>query len=424
MNIRYLKLIGNISIFIGILNFLLSFIGKITAGEVIFAELVLLSFFVQSIDRKMFRNLIFVAMIIPIIFFNSLTDRILIIAAYLYTIYLNLKGLTRITYGGSIDEFKNAVRIMILVVLISVVLSIISPSRLVIFNRLVFPYFMAYLVTSVILLRTLRYLEYNPSSREMNRINLRYSIAIISASFILSLEGVRGLLFKGISYIFRISVELVSIIFTGILWVFGYIFDFLFGIIGRTNVFKPKMSGLEKKEFLPGNLNIGNRTGVPKQLEKGSGHSIPVERIILVIAGIIILLIIIYIVVRLFQKYSYSRKEKKEDYIEVKEFISRETEGTNLLQRFLSLVKPKSSLEKIRLYYKRYLKTCKENGIALRNSDTTLDIYKKSEGFFNRDIIKEMRNIYIGVRYGGVEPNQALVREFINLYRSKKSKSR
>ncbi|MGC9064310.1 MAG: hypothetical protein ACP5JL_06510 [bacterium] len=422
MNIRYLKLIGNISLVIGILNFILSFIGRITAGEVIFVELVLLSLLSQGLHNRIFRSLVFLMMIIPVIFFNSLADRLLISIAYLYTLYINFRGLTKITYGGSIDGFKSALRIMVIIISISILLSIISPFKLILFNRLVFPYFMVYLVTSIILLRTLRYLEYNPANREMDRINLRYSAAIISISFLLSLEPVRGVLFKGISYVFRLSVEIISIVFTGILWVFGYIFELLFGIIGRKNTFKLKIYGLENKELLSGNLKIGSRMGLMKQVEKNTSSSGVIDRVLLAMAGTIILAIVLYIIVRLFQKYTYNRKEKKEDYVEVKEFILREAKGTNLLERFLSVVRPKNSLEKIRLYYRRYLQACKGKGIELRDSDTTLEIYKKSEGFFNKNIIKEMRDIYIGIRYSDIKPDSTLVREFIKLYKKMDSK--
>jgi Na+-transporting methylmalonyl-CoA/oxaloacetate decarboxylase gamma subunit len=426
MNIRYLKIIGNISFIVGILSFLLSFVGNITLGEVIFLELAFASILAQRIrNNKILYITAFIVMIIPIVFFNNLADRILISIAYFYTLYLNLKGLTKITYGGSIEGFKSAVRIMILVVLISIFLSLVSPLKLAVFNRLVFPYFMVYLVASVILLRTLRHLEYNPASKEIDKINLRYSVGIISASFMLSLEVVRTLLFKSIYYIFRLLVDAISILFAGILWIFGYIFEFLFSFLKGINMFKPKMSGLEKKELPPENLGIDNKLGLMKQLEKKSNFSSLLQnKILVIVLGITILVIVLYIIIKVLQRYSFSRKEKKEDYTEVKEFIPRERNSINLLEKLFSLVRPKSSVEKIRLYYRKYLHACIERGLEIRHSDTTLDIYKKSENFFNKDIIKRMRDIYIGVRYSDLISNSAIVSEFVGLYRKMNLKNR
>jgi len=425
VNIRYLKIISNISFVIGILSFLLSFIGKITASEVIFLELVFASILAQRVkNNKILYVTVLIVMIVPVIFFNNLADRLIVCIAYSYALYLNLKGLDKITYGGSIEGFKSAVRIMILVVVVSIFLSLVSPFRLATFNRLVFPSFMIYLVASVILLRTLRYLEYNPANREIDKINLRYSVGIIATSFILSLEAVRDFLFKSIYYIFRLLVDIFSILFAGILWVFGYIFEFLFNFLEGLHIPKPGVSGLNKKEFLPGNLKIDDKAGMMRQVEKGShSSSILGNKVLLIAIGVVILVLILYIIVKVFRKYSFNRKEKKEDYIEVKEFIPREGKNINVLERLFSLFRPKTSIEKIRLYYRKYLQSCLERGISLRDSDTTFDIYKKSENFFNKDIIRQMRDIYIRVRYGNFISDSAQWNEFVRLYKKMNSKN-
>jgi len=176
-------------------------------------------------------------------------------------------------------------------------------------------------------------------------------------------------------------------------------------------------------ELPPGMMNMPNLEKAKELVEDKAESSSITDHVIIIIAGIVILLVLAYVISILLRRYEYRQKPKEEDYIETKEFITPGKDGNlNIVKKLLARLRPRDPVEKIRLYYKRYLLNCKEKGISLDDSDTTLDIYSKSKESFNKDIISRMREIYIQVRYGGINPDSKTVKYFITLYRKLNSR--
>ncbi|MCX7795388.1 MAG: hypothetical protein N2380_02555 [bacterium] len=430
MYIRYLKIISNISLAFGIFGFLLSSIGifnntEIYNTELLYVWVILTSFLIYRLSsKKVFTILLSVLPFLPVLFMRDSLNITFISIVGIYNLYLLSRIVRRLTYGSSVEEFEKVIPIVIIITIISVAVSLAFPDKAMIYNRSVLPYFVVYLVSTVILLRTLRYIEYSSTeNKDMNKVNLFYSVGIITISFLLSLPTVRAILWRGISVGFT---YVISSFLMGLAWlVFGvfYLFDKIISLLGR--FFKPvkrelpeiKMDELTKRIF-----NMA-RTEEGKKLLERKNTTSNVNQILLIIFSIVIILLITYIVYTLFKRYESRHKPREEDYIETKEFITiKKEEGSGVLKRILERLRPKDPVEKIRLYYKRYLLMCKEKEVGLRDSDTTLDIYSKSRSFFNKEVLPRIREIYIKVRYGLENPSNETVKEFIALYKRINSK--
>lgn len=432
MYIRYLKIISNISLIFGIFGFLLNSIGMLNNVELHHTEIlylwtVLNSLFIYRFySKKIISIPLGFLLFSPLLFMRDTLDIVFVSIIGLYSIYLLSRIIKRLTYGSSVEEFEKAVPIIIAITIISIGISLAFPDKAIIYSRSVLPYLVVYLVSTIILLRTLRYIEYSSSeNKDINKVNLAYSIGIISLSFTLSLPAVRALIWRGISIGFTYTI---SGFLMGLAWlIFGvlYILDKIVSFLGR--FFKPvkreipeiKMDELTKRIFNMTRMGEGREI-----IKEKTATSSSTNYILIIILGILIIIILAYIIFILFKRYESRRTPKEEDYIETKEFITiKKEEGSNILKKFLERLRPKDSTEKIRLYYKRYLLMCKEKEIGLKESDTTLDIYSKSKEFFNKEVLPRIREIYIRVRYGLENPSNETVKEFITLYKRINSKN-
>ncbi len=426
MYIRYLKIISNISLVFGIFGFLLSFIGNLHYTEIFYLWAVLSSFIIYRLSsKKIITFLLAVLPFLPSIIIRDTLDRVFVVTVGLYSLYLLSRIIKRLTYGSVVEEFEKVLPIVVTITVVSIAISLAFPDKANIYNSIVLPYFVVYLVSAVILLRTLRYIEYSSSeNKDMNKVNLIYSVGIIFISFLLSLPTIRLILWRGISIGFT---YILSGFLMGLAWfVFAvfFIFDKIIDLLGR--FFKPEKRELPeiKLDELSSRILNMTRMGENKEPIKEKVATSSTNQILVIILSIVVILIVVYIVYTLFRRYESRRKPKEEDYIETKEFITiKKEEGPGVLKRILDRLRPKDPIEKIRIYYRRYLLMCKEREIGLKESDTTLDIYSKSKDFFNKEVLPKIREIYIRVRYGLENPSNETVKEFISLYKRINSKS-
>lgn len=426
MYIRYLKVITNISLIFGLLGFIFSFIGMLNMTELLYFWVILSSIGIYRLSsKKIFAVILSLLPFLPVLLLKSTLDRSFIIIIGLYSLYLVFKSVKRVTYGGAVEEFEKTIPVVIIITIVAIALSIAFQEKSRVYNNTVFPYLVVYLVSSIVLLRTLRYIEYSSGEgKDINKVNLVYSFSIIALSFLLSLPAVRSFIWRIVSLGFTYTISAFVFALTWIVYTVFFLFDRVIAFLGR--IFPARHRGLP--EIKPGEPprmpNMPNIERARELVEKKAESSSTFDQVLIIILGIVVLIVLAYIVyVLFFKRYDYRQKPKGEDYIETKEFIAMERDkDSNIIKRFLARLRPKDPVEKIRLYYKRYLLACKEKGLSLKDSDTTLDIYSKSREFFNRNVISKMREIYIQIRYGKTDADNKTVNYFISLYKNLNSK--
>jgi hypothetical protein len=124
-----------------------------------------------------------------------------------------------------------------------------------------------------------------------------------------------------------------------------------------------------------------------------------------------VILLVVYIILRLFKGLMNSENQQ-EEYSEEKEFILRPEDQDKYHRRGLfEFLKPMNRNEQIRLYYQKYLRTCIDKGIDITERDTTEEISNKSQIKLDKKLIDDIRNIYIKIRYGEKESTKEMVKE-------------
>lgn len=396
-SIYLIKIFNLIGLILVPLNYIFGFIGFSGINGFIYIWSCLMGFVVSYLHNKKSKLIVIAAIVsyLPAVTSKSINDLLYMIIFFSLIILLIIRTLGTVSYIVELDVFRRGLILCIGTFVLSIILDDIG-------NFAAFSgYFVIiYLTTSILLLRNLRLAEFTKNSREARKINSRYSIIIVLLTFILSSEYVRVVLVKTIKnaydHIMKLFFYLFSWLFTGIYYVIA---NALNRLLSKVEMKEPKLQASGEGDILFSN----NGRSLAEQLQN--------NEILKVIVNVLVILFAAYIIMRFFKKYT-NRNIKKEEYFEEKEFVLNHREARKKLKdRILSLIKPKSSEEKIRQYYLRYMSRCQDKHIELRETDTTEDIRNKSRGRFDEALIVSIRNIYIKIRYGEEKASREEVRD-------------
>lgn len=406
----YLNLISHISLTFSILSFAFIIISNPNFNE--FTFFILFSISCLALYLRKNKTLFFLSLflfIIPIILAHSLFDIIFIVIFSLFVFRLLYSDLREIKYGEYVDYFKKSLPIIFIILFISLLLRY-SPEKFLYIEKFVFPYILIYFIISIFLLRTLRYLEYNPLDKKIIVINLRYSIIVILSSIILSIPSIRNIIFTALSTAFYFLLNIFIVILGIAFIIVGY---FLQKLIFYLILFltSKKIIKINPQKFEPIGPKIENILKL--LMGKGKTSLTFLDTLIIIGFSVLIISIAVSIIFWLLKKESTNFK-KEEIYKEEKEFIFPDK---NFIQKFLSRFKRERDYNIIREYYKKYLMESKKRGIEILPSNTTLDIYEKTKNIFDSEILARIREIYIFVRYNIKEPSSQLVKEFLSFYK-------
>ncbi len=411
MGLFYLNLLSNLSFTFSLLSFAFIIISNITLNEFIFLILFLLSSLVLYLrgNRKLFL-LSFLLFLIPIFLSYSIFDKILLLIFSLYVFHLLYKDLKEVKYGNFIDFFKKSLPIVFFILFISIFFRY-SPEKSLNIEKFVLPYLFIYFVSSVFLLRILRYLEYNPLEKRIVIINMRYSIGIILLSIILSISYIRNAIFTLVLGSFDFLVNMFIVAFGVIFIIIGYILQkfiyFLIPFLTSKGIIKINPQRFES-------LDLSKIKNIFRFLMGQGKSSWSILDTILIIGfSVFVISMAILIIFWLIKREGISYK-REEIYKEEKEFIFN---NKNFYQRIISMIKRRRDFNIIREYYRKYLLESKRRGVEILPSHTTLDIYEKTKNIFDPKILSQLREIYIFVRYNIKNPSSQLVKDFLSLYK-------
>ncbi|MCX7942382.1 MAG: hypothetical protein N2516_04715 [Dictyoglomaceae bacterium] len=319
-----------------------------------------------------------------------------------------------VSYGNFVDYFKKSLPIIFIIIFTSIFLRY-YPEKFSNIERFVLPYIFIYLVTSVLLLRVLRYLEYNPLDKGLLIINLRYTVIIILLALILSFPSIRNVIFSSFSKIFQFLVNIFTIVFGILFIIVGYFLQklvyYIILFLYSKNIIKSEHQVIESLSS-----RLENILRLFMGQKKLSWTFL--DTFITIVFSSLIILLTIILIFGLLKRNNFISKNK-ETYKEEKEFIFPKK---NIFQSIFLKIKREKDLNIVRIYYKRYLKESTKRGIEILPSFTSLDIYEKTKHIFNPEILTRMREIYIYVRYNIKIPSSDLVKEFLSLYKKLKEK--
>lgn len=404
-----LKLINRISIVFAILQFIFGLGGSERVSGIFYIWVCIISFGISYfIEKKQVLSIILsVLMFIPLIFVKS-TDGIIFEAAIiLFCIYICVRNVLNSDYELEIDAFKKGLLLFFMMLLASIVT--ISVHILESYSA---QYILIYLVSSVVIMRTMRLLKYSSDNIEGERVNKRYTICMIAFSAIMCIEAVKKTIIKGISFACNIIIKLIGYVLYWLIIGVGYAVEFIVNKLNK--LLKISLNDIDDNLFK--NLLEKNRTQNKKEgyLAEYIFNS-PVLKIILRIA---LVLLILYFVLKLIKGMAIKREEEN-GYVEDKEFIKREKKGYGGLIKKISMsIRPKNPGEYIRYYYQRFMNLCIKKGVFITNKDTTREINDKSKVEFDEGSLEDIRGIYIKTRYSKDDASKEMMENFKKNYRN------
>lgn len=389
INILALELVSLVSLLFGILGIFLSF----TTINYMFLSylwivLVSLSASILYGKNKNYRFLLILGFL-PLLFFNGRTAfsffLLVVIIIFLYIQY----GLNKGQYEELVRRFKASFLTLgglaILAIISSSIRETIGQSIL---------FFMIYILSTIIQIRSIRHLESGMDTRTLRKINTRYIILMSIFSIIAVVDSIRNFIFSLIGTVYQwIMSFFMFIIYYPVNLVLRLI-DFIFKSRGNRaeNI---EMEAIDE----PLDFNY----------EQGEAPEFLVSIISFVVSALVIVLVI-FIVYRILRGLG-DRVYNTIDYSEQKEYIKPKKRKRRIFKEKF----PKNPREQVRYYYRRYLEKLQKKEIVVKKGDTSLDIKNKSKNEFTGT--EEIRNIYIEARYKNEEPKKEKVEQIKNAYK-------
>ncbi|MDI6602422.1 MAG: hypothetical protein QME46_11705 [Thermoanaerobacteraceae bacterium] len=306
-------------------------------------------------------------------------------------------------YYSFMEMFKKGIGLVAIIFGISIIRKNVN-----IFSTVSAPYIIVYLVFSVVLLRTLRYMEYNKNSMDINKINLKYSAIITTLSLTISMKPVREFIFNSLYQIYNFIINMLFYLLSWPIFGIGYVMQFIVYFVKKiisTNARQQISINVSEPPFE--NIEEINRTDIIEFLMK--------NKLVNTLLQITIFVVIIWLFIKIFGRQFHLKREE-EEYIESREFITEKKEN-NSIRRLPIIFRSRTPVDYIRIYYLKYLRMCKTKKIDIKNSDTTFQINDKAKDYFDSNVIKNIREIYIKVRYGGWSPDNTVKGEFYQLFK-------
>lgn len=336
-------------------------------------------------------------LLLPLIFYNDIKSIIFILITMIIIFLYIKKSLLK----GNYYTYANKLKVTSIVYIVLTYMKIVANGfQLSMGDEISF--FIMYLLSSIILIRSVRHLNSNMDIKKIRRNNIMYIVFISISLFIANLDSFRKSLFLTVS---NILDTLLLIIY--------YPLYLLWLPIEKIMFFFMDMES--KQEVIQGAIeNTGENPGVIEDVGEHIAKHIPKDfTIFKIIAVILLILLSIYIIYKLIIKAGNKQYEGLE-YSEEREFIKEEKNKRK--GRFTRDKYPKELKEQIRYYYRRYLNKLKKQNIEINNSDTSLEINSKAEMIYEKEIEK-IREIYIESRYSDKIVDEYIVQEMEEIYK-------
>ena len=256
-----------------------------------------------------------------------------------------------------------------------------------------------YLLSSIVLIRSIRHLDTNMDNTMIRNSNRKYLFGIILVFLVGTFDTLKEALY-------RLGVKIFELV-EYILYILLYPLNkFLFWFFAL----------FQDPDFVPEEVLIGDNAAVDgvitaDQVETFAEYTKNNFLILKIISGVILFIVVIYILYKLLLKTG-DKNYIGVEYTEHREYIKDEKKKKRKLfgERY-----PKDSKGQIRYYYRKYLEKLNKIDIEILKQDTSLDVSAKAREEFGTEV-EEIREIYINSRYKTDEANKDHVEKIKSLY--------
>lgn len=391
---RFMNIVARFSLAFALVNYVFSEAKNMQLNAGAYLMIISMTFLCAAFlkDKKVLRLLCIIAEFVPIIFAKSIIEVFILISAIAYSIYYIVKESSELRYGEYFDEFKKLVVAALAIIVIG-----LADSKTFMNSCLI--YLFIFFITSILLLRVLRNMEFSKDNEQIHKLNILYGISVFVITFILRIDIVRNGILKAFEAVYFVIAEAISAL--------AFVLGAIFITIGKFIFFAIiKILGLHIKSYKQqsqGSDPTAQFVVFPNK--KTIFQGLLENPVISIIVKVLLIVALVYIFIRLF-KARKSNINETEDYIEEKEYIK---DADKPKRSIWSRFKPKSYSEQIRYMYYKLMKLSIKKSVDIKNSDTTLDINKKSQSVFEKSVLDQIREIYIKIRYSDISADKEAV---------------
>lgn len=317
----------------------------------------------------------------------------------LYVLYMALSKNNALSWYRQVNVFSLFCKVYII---FAAFVSMVGGLKIITSDSI--PFALMVVFASVILMRTLRHEPAVYLQRSFQVRNILTVLSLVILARLLSVKFLINGIFHGVKtfYLYIIAPVLQLIIM-----VMGYIILCIASVLGWT-LSKIGLHTSIKENTTTAVAGVQNLIDSTSTYEGSS-----VWGYIIAVVGILVLLAIIW----LFYRWISRRPSMQAP---VSEPVLVRTAIKPSAKDGLSLGWQKSSVTGVRRQYRRFLKLCKDNGQALRESDTSLDVNRRAQHAFNEpESLEAFRELYIRARYDGRAEGKdaALARKLFGMIR-------
>lgn len=377
INILMLEIISVLSFIFALLNIIFKF-ASLSQMFLLFLYSTALVMLVSYLQKKnSLYRVLSLLLFVPFLYFKSKP-------AFWFFLYLTAL-MSLYTYKslgkGNYEHFSRRLKLSFTIIsAITIFVVIFSNFRDFIMPGVAFA--VLYLLSSIILVRSLRHMESGMDIDKLNNINLRYIVLIGILSIAMTIEPLRNMVGFLMSKVYSVIINgIIAIIYLPVR-LFAFLIekaiDWLTrGEFGDVELEVPEMSygesGAKYAELIESNL---------------------VREVLLSILSLIAFIVVIYVAYKILSKIG-DRNHEGLEYREEREYIKSTTrKKRRLFERY-----PKDLKGQVRYYYRKYLRKLNKNDIEIKSSHTSLDIKESSKNISKN--ASKIRSIYIKARYNG-----------------------
>ena len=321
------------------------------------------------------------SMALAFVFTRSTADVVLSVPPIVYTCWYVWKRPLTVDYRDAVSRFYLCLKILPCVFVFAALFGNWTAMR-----DIVLPYFMMFLVLSVILLRMLRHDAATISQPRFQLLNLS-GIAAVGLAGVLLSTGVMLRIFRFfgwciVNILLRPVMMLVVYVFAGFVWLLSRLFT---GI-----KFDPEDLDLQK---LGENMELGGLQGLFGEGEGTEQATSPIGEYIMIGLAVIAAIALVIIIFRALAKHGHRGDDN--EFADVREQLTDEEAPER--------VNPRENRQRVRHYYRKFLKLCTQRGFELTEFQNSAEIEHGTRHLFKNPAQAALRDIYVRARYSSAE---------------------
>lgn len=332
----------------------------------------------QSIGKSKLHNLTLSLLVAPLVYLNSWTYLFLILTTSIILFLYIQTSLQKGRYTGYVSMFKKSILLYLVLFYIKILSTQFSW-----FLGKESIFLIIYLLSSIVLIRSIRHLDTNMDTLRIKDSNRKYIVSIVIVFLIGTFDLLKDALFK----LTNKALELVEHLLYLVVYPINKLLFWFFGLF-------EDMESVQE-EIIIGQGEIPEEIIEPEAVEGFTKYIQKNFLILKIISAVILFIVVIYILYKLLSKTG-SKNYIGAEYTEHREYIKDEKKKKH---RFFRERYPKDPKEQIRYHYRRFLEKLNKEDIEIFKQDTSLDINNKAIDRFASDADK-IRTIYIESRYG------------------------